>query len=143
MPDNTVLASDFAVEVETAPETWTLISGLTSIQVNSEATPVDTGNFDSPGWKRSRVVSRGLTLTLEGQGQYDDTGVQDEGQSFVNALGHALGRAAVGNFRVAQPGGLTHFYVTATASVTEFGGSFEDVSTWSCELTVVDPPTIQ
>lgn len=87
------LARDWALDVETAPGTWTKVRGLSSVSPIFEGSEEDTSDIDSEGYASSIVT--GLAFRIEGSGKRkgdDSVGfVDDPGQNFLRQKGRKTG----------------------------------------------------
>lgn len=144
MSDLSVLAAEYPVHINTGTSVtpvWTEIKGIQTETPSPSSKAVDTGTFTTVGWDRERVVSRGLSVSLEGIAEYDDD-ERDPGQAALIALGEEVGAAAEGEFLIhlgPSGDGLRFF---ATAEVTSFGGSKDGVAAFKAELKVTAQPTV-
>ena len=142
MAHDVISGSEFPIQIKTG-ETWTAIAGIKSHTLNPSAKDVDVTTFETAGWTRSAVVSRGLEVKLSGFAWYDPSdGTKDAGQTAVEALGTALGVDAEGDFRITLPGSKALEFHAAVADVQQFSGDTEDVSKWEATLKVQAAPSV-
>ena len=142
---DTIPANEFKLAVNTgtsAVPVWTPVAGITTMTPAPSKREADTTTFDTAGWDRSTVVSRGLTISASGYAMYDADGIKDPGQVACEALSQEIGVAARGEFRVALPSGK-FLRLTGDVTVTEFGGGTNDVASWSVEIKVSAQPTVE
>lgn len=145
MAYDTIPAHNFLIQINTgtsAVPTWTPVLGVNTITPAPSKKEADTATFETAGWDRSTVVSRGLTITAAGHAMYDAAGVKDPGQVACEALAHETGPDARGEFRILTPGSKAIRF-SGDVSVTSFGGSVSDVASWSLEVKVSDWPTVE
>jgi hypothetical protein len=119
---------------------WTPIGGLNSLTFDSDKTDADTTDFDSDGWAEHMVLQRSRKISMDGFYKEDTaTGDQDPGQEALIALSDAIGTDSLKGFRITTPGGnVTVYQVSADAKLT--GGGLNDVSGFTCDLTVSGKP---
>jgi len=137
-----VPATNFLLSVETAPSTFTTVGGLDTLNFAPNTATADATVFENAGWTQTTTVSRGITVTASGKALYDETGDKDPGQLAVEALGEALGAAAVGTFRIELPSGDYLEFDATVTDVTPFGGGVNGLAEWSCTLVASAAPTI-
>ena len=143
MAYDVISGSEFPIEIK-VDTTWTAIAGIKSHSLSPSVKDVDTTTFETAGWTRSTVVSRGLEVKLSGFAWYNPTdGSKDPGQAAVEALGVELGTAAEGDFRITLPGvNKALEFSAAVADVQQFSGDTEDVSKWEATLKVQAAPAV-
>ena len=144
MAYDTIPAHNFKIQVNTgtaATPVWTPVLGINTITPAPSKREADTTTFDTAGWDRSTVVSRGLTITASGHAMYDEDGAKDPGQMACEALSQETGSAARGEFRILTPGDKAVRF-TGDVTVTEFGGGAADVASWNLEVKVSEQPTV-
>jgi hypothetical protein len=134
-----VLMQDVDVDVNTGTvgsPTWTHVGGVTGTSHKPSTNRVDTKNNDSGGREEHMVTRRGDTFTVKAQRLEDpSTGDRDAGQEAIEVSARAVGAAAKLQYRLTSPGGNTLIFL-ATAQVTEFDGSTDEVANWEAELVV-------
>lgn len=137
-----LLAKNFPLEINsgtTAAPVWTPIGGINSLTISPAKNTVDTRDYNSGNWQEHMVVSRGATLSLDGQRLHDPTdGSRDPGQEEVESYAWETGAEAEAEFRVvsASADGTVLAQFKATVEVTPFGGGSDDLATWDVELEV-------
>lgn len=140
-----LLAKNFPLQINQGTEAvpdWLPIKGINSLTLSPAKNTQDTRDYDSGDWQEHMVVSRGATLSLDGQRFHDpDTGARDPGQEEVETYAWETGADAEAQFRVvsASADGTVLALFTATVEVTPFGGGSDDLATWDVELEVTGP----
>lgn len=146
MTATSVAGSNFPLDVNTGTTgtpVWTAVKGIVTLSFNETKTQQDDNSFENAGWLAKMTTARGVTVNCQGHAKYDDAGVKDAGQLAVEAYGAETGAAARGDFRIVLPGGETAKRFTADVSVTQFGGSVNDLATWGCELVLAAAATTE
>lgn len=144
MSDLSVLAAEYPVFINTGSEStpvWTEIKGVQTVTPSPSSKAVDTGTFSTVGWDRERIVSRGLSVSLDGIAEYDGD-AKDAGQAAVEVLGAGVGAAAEGDFLIHLGPSGDGMRFTATAEVTSFGGAKDAVAAWKANLKVTAQPVV-
>lgn len=132
-----LLARQTIFEILTsAPSTFTPIGGINSISVSPTTNRADTTDFDDEGRLAHIVASRGMSFTLDGFREEDESGGdRDPGQAAVEALADEFGADSLGTFRITSPGGEVWTF-QASAEVTPFGGGNDDPSAWQATIEI-------
>lgn len=119
---------------------WVVISGINSITWSSEASTVDTTDFDSDGWQASFVVTRGATLSFEGHMLVDEvTGARDQGQLLAEQAAHQFGQGGARYVKLEAVRStdrntpIGHIILLANLQKGDTGGGMEDLSSFSIE----------
>ena len=123
-----------------ATPTWTQVGGLNNLGTSFPASDTDVTTFDTAGWTAKVVMERGLQLKLGGFLKVDSvTGVQDSGQSQIEAAGFVTGAGSVKDFRLTIPrlpdlSKLRRYSFSATVSLDDQGGGNNDLVSWGATL---------
>lgn len=142
---DSVPASDFPTSVSVdGGLTWLTIEGLKTVTPNPTVKKADNGTLRNEGWTSEKVVSRGLTIALDGLHHADpDTGVQDPGQAALVTLAQGTGNACKADFRMDTPDpAKTLLFEVSVDDVLNGGGSNEDLAPFRANLTVTSKPTV-
>lgn len=134
-------ATLFPLSIKTG-STWTPVGGLKTLSYSTSKQEADTTTFDTAGWNRSMITSRGATVSASGDALFDEDGVKDPGQAACEAAGDEIGAAAEATFRIALPSGDALEF-TGTVTCTPFGGGVNAVAEWKVDITVTNPPTVE
>lgn len=117
---------------------WITVSGINSITWSSEASTVDTTDFDSDGWQANFTVTRGATLSFEGHYLVDeDTGVRDSGQAMCDVAAHQFGQGGARFLKLEavkstnRNAPIGHIIISANLQKGDIGGGMEDLNAFS------------
>lgn len=116
------------------------ITGLNSFDPSPEKNDSDTTTFDDEGWISHLVATRGLTVTIEGLHQEDETtGARDPGQAVVEDLAENSGASAMEMFKAGFPSGDQVKFeasVDAPPKGISSGGGQGEAATWTATITM-------
>lgn len=144
-----ILARDHIFQASTTTSNYTTISGVNNWSWGEDAGKADARHFDDGGHNANLVVSRGITVTMEGLKQVDPaTGSRDAGQALVEGsmTGSKFGSARFLYYRIAMHDGtdnkteIGHVVVKGSASRSEMGGENDDLMPWGVEVEVYGRP---
>jgi hypothetical protein len=110
--------------------------GIKSFKISHTKKDADITSFGSQGREEHIPVTRGTTVTLEGNYLEDaTTGARDAGQAAFDALAEKVGAEGLETIVITSPGGNTYTF-TASAKKADIGGGNDDPTSWGVELTV-------
>jgi hypothetical protein len=129
---------EFQIEDPGSPGTWVAIAltGINTHTIGRSSNSTDTTTYGSDGDDESQIMSRGMSLKLEGFRLVDpDTGNLDPGQALVETLADQKSDDSLGSIRFAGPGATQWRVWTATAELGDEGGDNNAKESWSVTFT--------
>ena len=145
-----VLARDHKFFVSLTNGSYTTISGINNFTWDESPGDADARHFDDGGHAANLVVSRDITVTLEGLKQVDiATGTRDAGQALVDASmsGSKFGRNRIRYYKIEMNNGdpdtltpIGHVIFQGSAKPSSTGGGNDDLMPWGAEINVYGRP---
>lgn len=144
MPVTKINARDWTFELSDmlVTPTFIQIGGLTSFTISRSSQTADTTDFDSLGNDEHEVMSRGRTISVEGNHLEDPAdGTRDAGQDEVESRAGETGSASLADLRITSPGG-TIFTQSVTVELGNVGGGTNAKTSWAATFTRSGATTI-
>jgi hypothetical protein len=116
---------------------YTLVKGLSKIEMPFSETEVDVSDFDSGGWDDSLTTHRGWTVNLEGFDGYtgpDSAQIDDPGQAFLKAKGLLSGPEAYTQVQFYRADNNKGYQGRVSVNYAGPGGGVKDAEPFKCTL---------
>lgn len=124
-----------------ASGSWIPVSGVNTFSVSEDSSDVDVSDFDSSGWGSSFVVTRNMTISVEGFQLVDEaTKARDSGQLMCDVAGHLFGQDSFRYFKMEavkttdRTSPIGHIILLGSFKPGEIGGGMEDANPFSYEI---------
>lgn len=129
------------LEVDTGTDTspsWTMVRGMTKMELTIDPNEVDVSDFDSAGWTDSLTTFRSFALSLEGFDGYtgpDDSPITDPGQDALKARGLLTGPDAYIDIHLYRTDTNKGYQGRVSVNYKGAGGDVKGAEPFNCDLT--------
>lgn len=129
------------LEVNTGTEAtpaWTVVRGLSRIELPITAEEVDVSDFDSEGWSDSLTTFRSWSVNVEGFDGFTgpgETPVDDPGQLALKNKGLLTGYDAYADVRMYRTDNQKGYSGRVSVNWSGAGGELKGVEPFNCTLT--------